>query len=119
MGGANRGRDDLDEAAGEDIADEEGAVLNVAEAKEAADDAVRLQPGFTSCIKPHQLGSAARPHARLSNARVRLLCPLRARLAAQGGCTRPGGENGSLSAVPLPRMFELASSTMASQLHHG
>ena len=119
MGGANRGRDDLDEAAGEDIADEEGAVLNVAEAKEAADDAVRLQPGFTSCIKPHQLGSAAWPHARRSNARVRLLCPLRARLAAPGGCTRPGGENGSLSAVPLPRMFELASSTMASQLHHG
>ena len=65
MGGANRGRDDQDEAAGEDIADEEeGAVLNVSEAKESADDAVRLQPGFTSCIKPHQLGCAAWPDAK-------------------------------------------------------
>ena len=119
MGGANRGRDDHDEAAGEDIADEEGAVLNVGEAKESADDAVRLQPGFTSCIKPHQLGSAAWPNDCLSSARVRLLCPIRARLAESGGLTRPGGENGPLSAVPLPRIFEPASSTMASQFHHG
>jgi len=31
-------------------------VLNVSEAKESAEDAVRLQPGFTACLKPHQLG---------------------------------------------------------------
>ena len=54
MGGAERGGGERDE--GGEGADEEGAVLNVSEAKESAEDAVRLQPGFTACLKPHQLG---------------------------------------------------------------
>ena len=64
-------------------------------------------------------GNAARSSAPLGGAQVRLLRLLRARPAAPGGSTLPGGRLGALGALPLSRMPERAASKGADSTPFG